>query len=549
MHQLIVYLLKVSVCMAVLVCFYQLALRRLTFHTANRFFLLAALVVPFLLALVSPGFFSSSGTTAEPAIIRWVPATESVTSRFVVTTPPQQPVFRFTLNHWLLVTWCAGGLVLVVKLLLSFASIWRLRNRASVVSVNGVEACEVNEPIAPFSFGNKIFLPAGISEGQGLSKILSHELVHVRQWHTADLLLAELASALLWFNPFVWVLRAAIRQNLEFIADNHVISTGVGRREYQLLLLNALGRRSYGMTSQFNLSSLKNRIKMMNKNSNSRIQFLRFVILLPLAAIILLSFRKLNKPSFGKLTYKAVIMDLSSRQPLEGVKLTEAVSGKEVVSDKKGVVELVIEGTGKKELRITYSRNGYINMPSTISLTTKTEEDVAVTELVGIRTGNATDKCEDCFTSLFMGDNTVLQNPKDALEKHLKMKTDGPRAIANIRSTNPDARPAKATINRSANTITITGDSAILKNDGGAIIYNNARVMPLRPTGEYKGLVVLNGRQMDWKQFKAVSDSIEKHQSMGEMVASVSMLNAEQATEKFGDKGAQGAIVIEGKKQ
>lgn len=77
-------------------------------------------------------------------------------------------------------------------------------------------------------------------------------MVHVRQHHTADMMLAELLLVLNWFNPFAWILRHAIRQNLEFIADRQVLTHGVDRRQYQYLLVKVVGQRNFSMASHLN---------------------------------------------------------------------------------------------------------------------------------------------------------------------------------------------------------------------------------------------------------------------------------------------------------
>ncbi|RYY56191.1 MAG: hypothetical protein EOO09_07405 [Chitinophagaceae bacterium] len=549
MQQLLIYLLKVSLTLILLVCFYQFVLRRLTFHTANRFFLLAAMLLPFLIPMVNLELPMQATSGAEPLIIRWVPATESVTSRLIAATAPGAQENRLGIHEWLVITWSCGVALLLLNSLVSFASLARLRRHSSTVYVNGIEACSVAAHIAPFSFGNKIFLPAGIPEGQGLSGILSHELVHVKQKHTIDILLAEVVCALLWFNPFVWIMRSAVRQNLEFIADNHVISTGVGRQEYQLLLLSVLGRRSYGMTSQFNLSSLKNRIKMMNKNSNSRTQLLRFAILLPLAAVIMLSFRKPARTASSVLTYKAVVMDISTRQPVAGVTLREQFSGREAVTDKNGIVEISISGTGKKTLKVRYSRTGYASIESNLSVNPSTEEDVVLTELVGIRTGNTGEKCGDCFTSIFMGETDLLTNPGKALDQHLGNKGKASVAVASVKDGKTNKGNAKVAIDRNAGTVSVSGDSAVIRESGGVVVYNNARITPVPSGSDYKGLIVMNGREMDWKQFKTFADSVEKTKSVGEIIASVHVMNGDEGKIAYGEKGSQGVMVIEGKKQ
>jgi hypothetical protein len=124
-----------------------------------------------------------------------------------------------------------------------------------------------------------------------LKEIIRHEFVHVKQRHTHDIIWSELLCILNWYNPFVWLIRKAIRQNLEFIADNKVLEQGFDKKKYQYLLLKVTGNNHFSIANQFNLSSLKKRIAMMNKMKSARAQLIKFLFIVPLVAVMLLAFR------------------------------------------------------------------------------------------------------------------------------------------------------------------------------------------------------------------------------------------------------------------
>jgi hypothetical protein len=98
-----------------------------------------------------------------------------------------------------------------------------------------------------------------------------------------------------WYNPFAWLIRKSIRRNLEFIADNNVLETGIDKKQYQYLLLKVNGIASYGMANNFNFSSLKKRIIMMNKTKSSAIHLLKFLFILPFVAVLIVAFRGEHK--------------------------------------------------------------------------------------------------------------------------------------------------------------------------------------------------------------------------------------------------------------
>jgi hypothetical protein len=193
---------------------------------------------------------------------------------------------------WILLVFITGAGFLFLRFLIRCYSLWQLRRKAKLVPAEGIKLYHVNESIIPFSFGNSIFINCELHNETELQEIIRHEFVHIKQKHTIDILWAELLCMLNWYNPFAWLLKATIRQNLEFIADNKVLANGIDKKQYQYLLLKVTGNNHFSIAHQFNFSSLKKRIAMMNKMKTARIHLLRFFFILPLLAVVLLSFRK-----------------------------------------------------------------------------------------------------------------------------------------------------------------------------------------------------------------------------------------------------------------
>ena len=121
---------------------------------------------------------------------------------------------------------------------------------------------------------------------------MRHEFIHVKQKHSIDILWGEVLCIVNWFNPFAWLIRNAIRQNLEFIADNKVLEDGIDKKQYQYLLLKVTGNNHYSIANQFNFSSLKKRIAMMNKMRSAQMHLVKFLFILPIVAVMLLAFRR-----------------------------------------------------------------------------------------------------------------------------------------------------------------------------------------------------------------------------------------------------------------
>lgn len=286
MPVIIDYILKLNICLGVVYLFYQLFLRKLTFYNWNRWYLLGYTALSFIIPLIDIMPSLQKRDLQSAVMMQWIPVINFV--------PQQDQGFFETLTYW---DWSVallimGSLVLLVRFLVRFYSFKKMRSRAQLLSDDQTRIYQLDDNITPFSFGNSIFINMELHHGEELEEIIRHEFVHVKQRHTIDILWCEWLCILNWFNPFVWVLRHNVKQNLEFIADNKVLQNGLDKKEYQYLLLKVLGSRQFTFTNHFNFSSLKKRIAMMNTIKSAKIHLIKFLFLLPVVAVLLLSFRK-----------------------------------------------------------------------------------------------------------------------------------------------------------------------------------------------------------------------------------------------------------------
>lgn len=223
----------------------------------------------------------------ETTLIEWVPP-----FRLSFTNFRERTAFQFNTETIFIIIFLVGISVLITRLLIQFLSFRKMKKTATLISDTGVSIYQVDQKIIPFSFGNSIFINRLLHTEIELQDILRHEIVHVKQKHSIDIIFSEVICVINWFNPFAWLVRSAIRQNLEFIADKNVLEKGVDKKQYQYLLLKVTGYNQFSIAPKFNFSSLKKRIAMMNKLKSAKVNLLRFLFILPLLAIILLSFRK-----------------------------------------------------------------------------------------------------------------------------------------------------------------------------------------------------------------------------------------------------------------
>jgi len=298
MPALFSYLLKLSVSLAVVFLFYHFVLRKLTFYCWNRWYLfiytIACLFIPFI--DISSVLHRNQWT--DITIVQWIPVLNEPSK-----TNNASPA---SFNYWNLtaILLISGIVFMLCRLLIQLISFRRMMKKAELISGEELKVYQVNDSIIPFSFGNSVFINRNLHTAEELQEIIRHEFVHVKQKHSFDIIWGELLCMINWYNPFAWLLKKSIRQNLEFIADKKVVENGIDKKKYQYLLLKVIGNSQYSIANQFNFSSLKKRIAMMNKNKSKKTKLLRFLFLLPLLAIILLSFR--NKMGNSLLSQKTI---------------------------------------------------------------------------------------------------------------------------------------------------------------------------------------------------------------------------------------------------
>lgn len=273
------YLLQVNVGLILFYALYKLVCTRDTFFRSRRFILIVSLVLPFILPFIDVREWLES---RDRMIMLTHFDYSAVLPEIVVGSEAAETGNRvFVLSEWIGYLYLAGVVVLLVRLAVQAFSLYRLIVRMPEKEINGVRIKCLNDPSGPFSFFGWIFMnPAAVKEDE-ISEILTHEMAHVKQHHSVDVLLAEMVSICCWMNPFAWLLKREVRLNLEFLADRKVMEAGFATKSYQYHLLGLAYNHKYGLSNNFNFSHLKQRIIMMNKkksNATGHIKYALFVL-------------------------------------------------------------------------------------------------------------------------------------------------------------------------------------------------------------------------------------------------------------------------------
>ena len=258
----LIYDAKVAVALLVFYLFYRFLLKKETFHRFNRVVLVGTAVLSFLLPLciitIHKPMEMAAPLVTESAIAAELP--EQDLAPLVQASEPWWPV-ALTILFW------AGVAFVLARVLISILSILRIiRQGEPVREEDGCRILVTERDIDPFSWMKSIVLSRKDWELPHES-ILAHEKAHIAYGHSIEILLVDVLSALQWFNPAIWMLRADLKELHEYEADDAVLRAGADLREYQYLLIRkAVSKSGYSVANSFNHSILKNRITMMSKS-------------------------------------------------------------------------------------------------------------------------------------------------------------------------------------------------------------------------------------------------------------------------------------------
>ena len=190
---------------------------------------------------------------------------------------------------WLEIIWALftiGAAVLLLRMVGGHSKIRRVVKNASLHTLYGSSVWVTTEKLPPFTYFRKVIIPVNILDSPYLEAVISHERIHARGWHCLDLYLADILCLLQWFNPFAWLLKRAVRDNIEFLTDN-LVTQQMNRDEYQMGMVSLAGKDMiHALPAASNISQLKRRIEMMNKVKSIRYRWARVVLLIPVLALV-----------------------------------------------------------------------------------------------------------------------------------------------------------------------------------------------------------------------------------------------------------------------
>ena len=509
---LFLYLSKLSICLAVVYLFYRLLLQRLTFYNWNRWYLLGysflSIFIPFI--NISQVLEQNKWSAFKP--VQAIPVITDLSSKNEVMS--SFPAATRDIWDVVLLIFIAGTLVMFARFILQWLSYVSIKRKARILVNDHVNVYEVSKDIAPFSFGRSVFINPQLHNPEELKEILRHEYVHVRQKHTIDIVWAEVLCLFNWYNPFAWLIRHSIRQNLEFIADNKVIENGMDKKQYQYLLLKVMGIPQFHIAAPFNFSSLKKRIVMMNKIKSAKAHLIKFLFMIPLLAVLLLAFRVTQKKHSGsfqnkEITISGIVMQADNYMPLSNVHFKEAVSRIEGSTNDKGFYTFTIPVTGYPyKTSILFTKEGYENVESKLQLSDKSNfTGINAVEFIGM----IPEKTRGTFNGSFVHDISLPRKPAQqdtyalVANKFEEMKRSREESVALHKQSADSEKPYWV----------INGHTYILTADGGSASWDTIT-----------NIVIVDGKKMTGEEVNA--------KFKRSMIHNVSAIGKENAQKKYG---------------
>lgn len=343
------YLMKSVLCLALFYPFYMVLLSRETFHRFNRMalisILLASVVIPACRITTEEPMLLSQlyqrwehwltgqevETATAVAYADWADvefATMSLADDDTLAVAPAFSLGDFLSEHWgdlLFLIYVAGILFLIGRHIASLVRLFGLLKRGQMQRLDDGTCLYLHQQtdIAPFSWMKYIVISEADYRENG-RQIVAHEQAHISNRHSWDLLLVEVCLLAQWFNPAAWLLRQELQNIHEYEADDTVLRRGINAREYQLLIIKkAVGARLYSLANSLNHSSLKKRLTMMMKEKSHPWARLKYLYVLPLAAISMVAFAHTEAANNSNGISEAKGTEVLANNQIPGVKSSE----------------------------------------------------------------------------------------------------------------------------------------------------------------------------------------------------------------------------------
>jgi hypothetical protein len=516
------YILKASAVLFIFYACYQLFLQKETFFQANRWFLLAGLVIACIIPLVViPIYIEYSVTNTNNFSIHY----NSPTSYDAIT---EKPFDYLQLIIW---TYFAGIIFFFGKLIIDLLSLRKVFNSSKAKVSGSFKLLETNRNITPFSFFDRIVYNPNQFKDEELTHIINHEKVHTKQWHSIDTIIAHMSCVLFWFNPIAWLYKKALQQNLEFIADQKAQRISLCKKSYQTVLLKtSLQNHQLAFTNNFYTSLIKKRIIMLHKSKSNKFNQLKFALVLPLLTLFMMSFN--TKDIYIEIPLnEEPVMTIVQTEDIEQI-FTKDMSDNDLILIKK---KLANKGVNFDYSGVERDENGDITAIKTEfeyngnSGTYNINSDKAMEPFIfksnedSFVVGNFTDKTPKTYTTA---------NGKT------KVQASGSSKVYVFEETDSDEDSQKKHKDIKNEVSTIVYETKTWTNENGektSISASENGKTNVFVSKSEEPLFVINGKVVVKSEFEDVDS---------DRIKSINVLKGATALKSYGNKGKNGVVIM-----
>jgi hypothetical protein len=308
------YLAEANIYLGVFYLAYCVFLTKETHYQLNRGYLLFSCIISFVLPVLQVGALKP----AEPVAVStsyivpqdYIPAYKTTAT----VTPIVIEEHHLTLQDYLWYAYIIGAGILLIVLIIKLYTLFKLMRNAQRIKQDKYKLVYLPETDVAFSFFNYLFIG---NNAPGANTIITHELVHIRQRHSLDIIFLEFLKVVSWFNPFIYLLQNSLKTVHEYIADEQTATSENDALTYSTFLVNnAYGAGGSSIThSFFNYNLLKKRIIMLNQQRSGSTTRLKYLLALPLCAGLLC----VSTLAFSK-TYGWVDIDPAKAVKVDAIK-------------------------------------------------------------------------------------------------------------------------------------------------------------------------------------------------------------------------------------
>ncbi|MFD1063998.1 M56 family metallopeptidase [Winogradskyella litorisediminis] len=509
------YLLKSSALFLLMYLGYSLFLKKETFFSHNRWYLLFGIFTVIVLPLIEiPVYIPVEVSATEQSLLQFT----YIPTEIAETEKP---------FNWLQLAtyvYLAGVLIFLLQFLLQFGSLLLLLLKNSKNKDGIYTYVIVKSSISPFSFFKWIVYNPNSFSDKELQLILNHEKVHVRQWHSVDILVSRLACVAFWFNPICWLYHKSIQQNLEYIADSETQNISNSIKDYQALLLKtSIGKKDINLTSNFYNSLIKKRIIMLQKNRSNSVNRWKSALVIPFFILFLMSFN--TKEVYVE---QQIVEDQQNFFQTSSTEIyfTPETTDESFQKIKKNLKEQGVSMTIKKKKR---NAQGLL---TNLNITFEYEgnsTNYAVKDKSGIAPFYFRKKSDG---SMSVGAAEIIEVVETPEVIEIIEVVEEPEIIEVIEEDSDDKT-------KKSNVIVKLNENSKRKNNNTFIIKTDStkakNTFVYRKSDATEPIYIINGKVATKKELEKVKPTV---------IDRVNVLKGKKATVKYGDKGKDGVVEI-----